>query len=597
MMKRFFRVLVSMLVAITLLMVSHPPLAVTQGGELTVIIDEIDTSLYENERMLRAYVTVRHPQIGAVEDVAPEEFTLRISDGALFTPDTAEMVSAEVSIAIVLELYDTMRRDDGFENAKAAIRNICLNQKDVADRVAVFGVRQGVDPDSQELDTEYEHPFTTDGGAVANFVQDLQMVSTRPGTPLYDTIIKAMHYTVRVSEEPVGRRGIIVITDGGDRESRNTSDVVVEAARNLRIPIYTIGYTGGARDYDLFLNELANRSGGSYRNTPDSEDFETFLGDMREDLTKRYVLTFPVDDFDTSRHILSVRVNHKNMIGVTDREFDVDIPPTPTPTLTPTPDVEISDSENDEWWEDVRELVEDNLVYIAIGGGLLLLMLVVLIVLLRGKKKPPSEQGQNFEPYAPPDAGWDSPGAETWGPDAGGSTSADVGSPAAPTEIGAGGAWGEQDAWGEPDAFTPYQQETELEPHAGGFSDVPPAAPPAAPPAPPGPAESSTVILERAPKMEHEAMLINRQAKRTYDLSKPEMRLGRASENEICLDSEKVSRRHALIKLEGATFYIQDLGSANGTFVNGNRVQDRTPLNNGDEVRIGNQTFLFNQIS
>jgi len=56
----------------------------------------------------------------------------------------------------------------------------------------------------------------------------------------------------------------------------------------------------------------------------------------------------------------------------------------------------------------------------------------------------------------------------------------------------------------------------------------------------------------------------------------------------------KVSRRHARIIREGSMFYIEDLGSTNGTFINrGRRLLpgNRHPLNNGDEIIVG-KTFL-----
>lgn len=56
----------------------------------------------------------------------------------------------------------------------------------------------------------------------------------------------------------------------------------------------------------------------------------------------------------------------------------------------------------------------------------------------------------------------------------------------------------------------------------------------------------------------------------------------------------KVSRRHARIIREGNQFYIEDLGSTNGTFINrGRRLLpgNRHPLNNGDEIIVG-KTFL-----
>lgn len=604
-MKRTIRALLSLLLCGMMMAGWSPPVA-AQESQLVVIIDEIDTGRYQDERIIQAYVTVRHPQVGAVEGLEADDFTLRISDSAPLVPDMAEMETGKVSIAIVLELYQTMRRDNGFEDAKDAVSNLCLNQKALEDRVAVFGVRQGVDPDSESLDTEYEHEFTTDGGAVANFVQDLEMVSAPPGTPLYDTIIKAIRYTVQVSEEPVGRRGVIVITDGGDRESRNNSDVVIDAARNLRVPVYTIGYTGGSREYDQFLNELANRTGGDYRNTPDSEQFDDFLGELREEMTKRYVLTLSVDDFETSRQILDVRVDHNDMVGSDSLKFDVDVESTPTPepvdvTATPEADDEEDDDEDDGEDQTLMEWVEDNILYVAIGGGLLLLLLIAAIVLVSKRKKSTPPGGES-PPYTPPADDWGSP-SDDWGPEPGGATIPGTSDPTAigtsgPTDVGDDG-WGEggwgDEGWGEPPggAPTPHQDKTEFDPRAD-FDRPQPASPPAPGDAPP---DGSTVFLDRGPKMEHEALLIDRRAQRNYELTRPEMRLGRAAENEIKLDSEKISRRHALILLEGDTFYIQDLGSANGTFVNGKQVRDRIALHTGDEVRLGDQTLLFNQLS
>jgi pSer/pThr/pTyr-binding forkhead associated (FHA) protein len=56
----------------------------------------------------------------------------------------------------------------------------------------------------------------------------------------------------------------------------------------------------------------------------------------------------------------------------------------------------------------------------------------------------------------------------------------------------------------------------------------------------------------------------------------------------------KVSRRHARITRRGNQYFIEDLGSTNGTFINrGRRLLpgDRQPLNDGDEIIIG-KTFL-----
>jgi phosphoserine phosphatase RsbU/P len=63
--------------------------------------------------------------------------------------------------------------------------------------------------------------------------------------------------------------------------------------------------------------------------------------------------------------------------------------------------------------------------------------------------------------------------------------------------------------------------------------------------------------------------------------------LGRAPECQIQLDSNMVSRRHAQVIREGNAYYVEDLGSGNGTFLNGKRITGRTPLKGEDRLKLG----------
>jgi pSer/pThr/pTyr-binding forkhead associated (FHA) protein len=65
------------------------------------------------------------------------------------------------------------------------------------------------------------------------------------------------------------------------------------------------------------------------------------------------------------------------------------------------------------------------------------------------------------------------------------------------------------------------------------------------------------------------------------------MVLGREAINDIVLQDPEVSRRHARITFQGDRYYIEDLGSTNGTFVNGQRISVPTWLNNGDLIEMG----------
>ena len=71
-----------------------------------------------------------------------------------------------------------------------------------------------------------------------------------------------------------------------------------------------------------------------------------------------------------------------------------------------------------------------------------------------------------------------------------------------------------------------------------------------------------------------------------------ETTIGRASTNDIALDSMQVSRRHAVVTMDGPFATIHDLGSRNGVYVNGAKVQSFV-LASGDEVSIGTFKIRF----
>jgi serine phosphatase RsbU (regulator of sigma subunit) len=76
-----------------------------------------------------------------------------------------------------------------------------------------------------------------------------------------------------------------------------------------------------------------------------------------------------------------------------------------------------------------------------------------------------------------------------------------------------------------------------------------------------------------------------------YELGAGGALIGRQSDAAVYLDSLSVSRQHARVFSEQGAAFIEDLGSSNGTYVNGVRIAIRTPLTEGDEVRIGPYAF------
>jgi Protein of unknown function (DUF3662)/FHA domain len=104
------------------------------------------------------------------------------------------------------------------------------------------------------------------------------------------------------------------------------------------------------------------------------------------------------------------------------------------------------------------------------------------------------------------------------------------------------------------------------------------APPPAVPDAPPP-----------EPQLEVVTLTISG---RKHEVSSPSVVLGRSREADIRIGDVNVSRRHAELRQEGATYWIVDLGSTNGLEVNGKQV-DRARLRDGDRITIGTTEVVF----
>lgn len=72
-----------------------------------------------------------------------------------------------------------------------------------------------------------------------------------------------------------------------------------------------------------------------------------------------------------------------------------------------------------------------------------------------------------------------------------------------------------------------------------------------------------------------------------FELTKAQMSLGRAPDNDIRIDQPEISRFHALITIRDSSLLLSDLGSRNGTYVNGNQVRGTIELQEGDRIEFG----------
>jgi DNA-binding CsgD family transcriptional regulator len=81
---------------------------------------------------------------------------------------------------------------------------------------------------------------------------------------------------------------------------------------------------------------------------------------------------------------------------------------------------------------------------------------------------------------------------------------------------------------------------------------------------------------------------------RLVALDGPRLTIGRSTDNDVALAGDnEVSRFHALLERVATGWFVRDLSSKNGTFVNGERISGDRPLRDSDEVRIGRTRLVF----
>jgi pSer/pThr/pTyr-binding forkhead associated (FHA) protein len=105
--------------------------------------------------------------------------------------------------------------------------------------------------------------------------------------------------------------------------------------------------------------------------------------------------------------------------------------------------------------------------------------------------------------------------------------------------------------------------------------------------------EQSTSFAEKALAM-FVRLVMNRKRKRIWktELRRPETTLGRSNDCTIRIPSAEVSRQHCRLRIENGVVTVEDLESANGTFLNGDRVHDIEIVHPGDQLRIGPVTLV-----
>ncbi|HEX2950052.1 MAG TPA: FHA domain-containing protein [Armatimonadota bacterium] len=120
-----------------------------------------------------------------------------------------------------------------------------------------------------------------------------------------------------------------------------------------------------------------------------------------------------------------------------------------------------------------------------------------------------------------------------------------------------------------------------------------------------GEVDDDTIIIQllearglKSPRAEHIARLwlldlTGEHVERVYELSDEQVLIGRRDDCAVCLSGNTISRRHAQIRHEDGQFYLSDMGSTNGTMLNGETLIGEEQLRDRDEIGVGIYKLIF----
>jgi pSer/pThr/pTyr-binding forkhead associated (FHA) protein len=142
-----------------------------------------------------------------------------------------------------------------------------------------------------------------------------------------------------------------------------------------------------------------------------------------------------------------------------------------------------------------------------------------------------------------------------------------------------------------PPPFDPSGAEREPTTLMPAWSPPPPVAPPPVPETMAMPARTQPPGATAAPQAEL-TIESGPDAGHTHRAADHALRLGRSPDNDVILRDPATSGHHARLERRGDEFWLVDLGSTNGTFVNGESVQEKQ-VNSGDRLTIGQNSVHF----
>ena len=309
-----FSLAIATFLALTLVAMAHgqTPSSATNAASLTVQFPQINAAQFPR---IVSYVTVMDSANATVGGLTKDHFIVR-EDSVRELPLLVEEISTNsegVTVALALDRSGSMEEEMAdAQNAASAFVKL-MGPKDQAALV------------SFSSDVRTDQTFTADTTLLINAIN---AIKAKGGTAIYDAAI----YCADLLQNTPGRRAIILMTDGLDKDSQATLEQAVQRFAGLGLPIFIIGL--GAEVAEANLRTLAQSSGGRYYFSPTSKQLDEIYKTIAALLHHSYRLTYTTHNPTTDGSLRRVRVdvNYKSASAFAYNSYRA---PEHVPTIAP----------------------------------------------------------------------------------------------------------------------------------------------------------------------------------------------------------------------------------------------------------------------
>lgn len=265
------------------------------GGTLTAGVHTHNPGFTESVRTDAVLVPVIVTHGGQfVRGLKQQDFEI-VEDGVKQT--VASLISEDAPLDLVLSIDVSGSMEHALEDVKVAVKQL-LSKLRPGDSATIIGFN-----DTMFLAAEREKDQRAREEAV-------DLLTAWGGTALYDATVRA----IDLGSRELGRKGIVIFSDGDDRNSITPRDVATAKVQASDAMLYTIGFGGGATvpSLKLKLEDYARATGGRAFFPQRASDLNNVFDDIVAELANQYVLTYSSTNEKQDDSFRSIKVRMKN---------------------------------------------------------------------------------------------------------------------------------------------------------------------------------------------------------------------------------------------------------------------------------------------